>query len=141
MSDAQTIAINNIIVSFYNALFKIIKICKKVEPNMLELDDVHRRVSLARDIDPLIVIDRCKDKIWMYKDQIIDEDEEFFLNNKFSNFIKNDENKSLIYNILNLIKDRYREMSVPEKKAVWKIIQDLLKLIIEYKKATGDYVI
>jgi hypothetical protein len=29
--------------------------------------------------DPLYVINRCKDKIWTYKDQIIEEDEDFFL--------------------------------------------------------------
>jgi hypothetical protein len=131
--------VNNIVTNFHSIISKVMKICKKIEPNSIELETVQRLIGLARDIDPLMIINRCKDKFWMHRQQILNEDEEFFLNNQFSDFIKEDENKSFIYNLMNLIKLRYREMSKAEKKQIWTHIKDLLKCIIEYKTAINDF--
>jgi hypothetical protein len=57
--------VNDIITRFHNVIFKILKFCKQKQPNMLELDNLHRKLGIARDLDPLIIINRCKDKIWM----------------------------------------------------------------------------
>lgn len=132
--------VNDTVTRFHNVIFKIMKFCKQKQPEAVELDSLHRKLSLARDLDPLIIINRSKDKIWMYKDQIINEDEDFFINNKFGQFIKNDENKSFMYTMVKLIKDNFKKMSDPEKKMVWSLIQDLLKIVIEYKKITNDFV-
>jgi hypothetical protein len=132
--------VNDIVTRFHNVIFKIMKFCKQKQPDAVALDSLHRKLSLARDLDPLIIINRSKDKIWMYKDQIINEDEDFFINNKFGQFIKNDENKPFMYTMVKLIKDNFKKMSEPEKKMVWTLNQSLLKIVIEYKKITNDFV-
>ena len=76
----------------------------------------------------------------MYKDQIINEDVKFFMENKFGQFIKNDENRPFMYTMVNLIKNGYKDMSEPEKKMVWTLIKTLLKIVIEYKKAINDFI-
>lgn len=130
--------VNIIVTSFHNVIFKIMKFCKQKQPDLLELESLHRKLSLARDLDPLVIINRSKDKIWMYKDQIINKDEDFFMKNKFGQFIKNDENRPFMYTIIKLIKDNYMKMTEPEKKLVWSLIQTLLELVIKYKKSTND---
>lgn len=132
--------VNEIITKFHSNIFKILKICRKIEPNNLELESLQGKLGLARDMDPLLIINRCKDKVWMHREQILDEDEEFFLKNKFANYIKNDENKSFMYSMVNLIKTKYKEMSTPEKKQIWRLIQAMLAHIVEYKKATNDFI-
>jgi hypothetical protein len=131
--------INKIITEFHSTIFRILKICKKIEPNNIELESLHNKLSLVRDIDPLLIITRCKDKVWMYREYILNENEDFFLNNKFSEFVKEDENKSFMYSLINLIKMRYKEMSSSEKKIIWQLIKDLLKSITAYKKVTNDF--
>lgn len=131
--------VNTIITNFNSNITKVMRICKKIEPNSVELDSLQNILKLAKDIDPLLIINRCKDKFWMHREFIINEDAEFFLNNKFDSFIKDDENKSFIYALINLIKTRYGSMSKDEKKYIWSLIKDLLKCIIEYKKAINDF--
>jgi hypothetical protein len=94
---------------------------------------------LARDIDPLLIINKCSNKIWAHREQIINEDESFFLNSQYNNFIKNDENKSFISELVNLIKKRYIGISASEKKVLWNLIKAMLTSIVKYKKATGDF--
>ncbi len=128
-----------IVHRFHNVVFKIVKFCKQKRPDMVSLDSLQRKLALARDLDPLIIITRSKDKLWMYKDQIIAKDVKFFMENKFGQFIKNDENKPFMYSMVNAIKEGYNEMTEPEKEMVWTLIQNLLKIVIEYKKATNDH--
>ncbi|MGL5934196.1 MAG: hypothetical protein ACRCZI_01085 [Cetobacterium sp.] len=131
--------VNTIITNFNSTTSTILRICKKLAPNQVELDSLQNIIKLAKDVDPLIIINRCKDKFWMHREYIINEDENFFLNNQFSSFIKDDENKSFIYSLINLIKSRYKTMSVGEKKQIWSLIKDLLKYVIEYKKSINDF--
>lgn len=131
--------VNKIITEFHSTVFKVLKICRKIEPNNLDLESLQTKLGLARDLDPLLIINRCKDKIWMHREQILTEDEEFFMKNKFAEFIKNDENKSFMYTMIGLVKSKFKEMSEPEKKRIWQLNKDILRHIVEYKKATGDF--
>lgn len=127
--------INVIITDFHSSLSKILKICKRIEPNNVDLKWLHGIVALSRDIDPLTIIDRCASKLWLYREQIINEDESFFMTHNFATFIKDDENKSFMYNLLNLIKSKFTEMSMPEKKMIWTLIKGMLAAVARYKKA------
>jgi hypothetical protein len=82
--------INVIITEFHSVIFKVFKICQKIEPNNIELEWLRKQISLARDIDPLLIINKCSNKIWAHREQIINEDESFFLNSQYNNFNKND---------------------------------------------------
>lgn len=128
--------INLIISDFHSTVFKILKICKKIEPNNLELEWLQKKLSLARDIDHLLIITRCKDKIWLYREHILSENEDFFEKNQYSQFIKDDENKPFMNSLISLIKSKFKELSTPEKKTIWRLIQDLLASVGKYKKIT-----
>lgn len=131
--------VNGIITNFHGVMFKILKICRKIDPTSIELESLQSRIGLARDIDPLLIINRCKDKVWMHREHIINENEEFFLKNKFTEYIKNDENKSFMHSLINLIKTKYKGLSAPEKKELWRLVKEMLRHIVEYKKATDDF--
>jgi hypothetical protein len=131
--------VTTIVANFHGVIFKILRIMRKIEPNMLELEDLQKKLGIARDLDPLLIINRCKDKIWMFRESIINEDSDFFMKNKFSEFVKNDENKPFMYTMINLIKTKWKELSAPEQKEIWRMIKELLRHIIEYKQATSDH--
>ena len=69
-----------------------------------------------------------------YKEKLINRDEEFFKENDFSQFIKDDKNKTFIYILLNLIKKRYLERTKAEQNEIWKFVQNMLKCCIEFKQ-------
>lgn len=131
--------VNIIITEFHSTIFKILKICRKIEPNMLELESLQKKLGIARDLDPLLIINRAQDKIWMHREQIINEDVDFFMKNNFSEFVKNDENRPFMYTMINLVKQRYKEMSPQEKKEIWRLIKNLLLSVTKYKAATKNH--
>lgn len=131
--------ISAVIDDFHTIIFKLVKICKKIEPNNIDIEWLQNTLSLARGVDPLLIINRAKDKIWFYRNEIIAEDTDFFMKNNFSNFVKNDENKTFMYTLLNLIKRRFLERTEEEKKYIWSLTKLLLGHVIKYKKLIGDY--
>lgn len=131
--------VTTIVANFHGIIFKILKIMRKIEPNVLELESLQKKLGIARDLDPLLIINRCKDKIWMFRESIINEDADFFMKNKFSEFVKNDENKPFMYTMINLIKTKWMEITAFEQKEIWRMIKELLRHIIEYKQAIGDH--
>jgi hypothetical protein len=136
----DTEKLNASVRDFHSIISKILKICKKIEPGNLELESLHSRIALARDISPLFIIDRCKDKVWAHREHIISEDEAFFTAaNRFDQYVKQDENKPFMDALIDLIQSKFRALSVSEKKAIWKLTKDMLASIIEYKKATFEF--
>lgn len=135
----KTTELDNILKGFNGIVIKVMKICRKIEPNVVELEDLQNKIKLAKEIDPFLIINRAKDKIWYHREQIIEEDENFFLNNEYTQFIKNDENKTFMYMLVNLVKSRYRTMSAAEKAEIWRLIKELLRYVVEYKKISNDF--
>lgn len=131
--------ISDILVEFHSTVFKMVKIAKKLEPNNIDVEWLQNKLALARDVDPLLIINRCKDKIWAYRNEILEENTDFFMNNHFSQFIKNDENKTFMYTLLGLFKKRFLEFTKEEQKYIWSSAKSMLALVIKYKKAIGDY--
>jgi hypothetical protein len=135
----NTDEIIDIVKKFHNKVFAVLKICKKLDPKSIELQHLHNIASLARDTEYLLIISRCKDKMWLHREHIINRDENFFLKNKFTQYIKDDENKSFMHSLVNVIQTGYRDISDTEKDMIWRLVQDMLKHVIEYKKAIGDF--
>jgi hypothetical protein len=131
--------VSDVVNEFHSIIFKLLKICKKVEPNNIDIEWLQNKLSLARDVDPLLIIDRCKDKLWTYRNEIIEKDIDFFLHNNFSQFVKNDENKTFLYTLLNLLKKGFLERSNEEKEFIWLLSKNLLSCVIRYKKLINDF--
>jgi hypothetical protein len=128
-----------ILDDFHRAVFKVIKICKRVEPNNIDIDWLQNKLSFARNVDPLIIMDRAKDKIWHYRQQIIDRNIDFFMKDNFGNFIKNDKNKTFMYTLVNTIKKRVKDLSEEEKNHIWNLINEILGTVTRYKMVSGEY--
>lgn len=129
---------SDIIDAFHRVIFKLLKICKKMEPNNIEVEWLHNKLSLARNVDPLLIITRCKEKIWTYRNEILERNTDFFVKNKFSQFVKNDENKTFMYTLINLLKKKFMELSDEERSAIWDLANELLVCVIKFMKIEAE---
>lgn len=128
-----------ILDQFHSAVFNLIKMSKKIEPNNPDIEWLHKQASLARSTDHTAIISRSKDKIWAYREKILNHDEKFFLENNFKQFIKDDSNKNFMYSLVNLFKSRFSSLSTEEKDKIWAQAEILLKCVIQYKKLNHEY--
>jgi hypothetical protein len=88
---------------------------------------------MVRDIDPLFIMHRCHDKMWIYRKEILEENEDFFMHNKFDQYIKNDDNRTFMFSLIDLLKQKIPKLNMSEKKELWKLIQNMLESVIKYK--------
>lgn len=126
--------LSDLLDEFHATLFKILKLCRTYEPNNIDLEWCLNKLSLARDVDPLIIINKAADKLWYYRNHIIDENLDFFMNTDFDGFIKNDENKTFMYTLVHLVKRHINKMSGAELSFIWKLCKKLLECCIKYKQ-------
>ena len=131
--------LSNLLSGYHSLLFKLIKIAKKYDPNNEDIDWLQSKASLARDIDPLFIITKTKDKFWHFREQILNKDLNFLMEYKFDKFIKNDHNKTWMYTMIDLIKNKINDMSEEEKNYIWDIFKKILICVTKYKKIIGDY--
>lgn len=124
---------------FYRVVSHIFKIAEKIDGKNEHLIWVKSQVSIARVIDKEEVIFRIKDKLWEYRDAITKRDDDFFRNNQFSKFIKEDNNKKMMYSMINMFKNKFDSLNSSEKEQIWDQIQILLACCIKYKQLTNDY--
>ena len=61
------------------------------------------------------------------------------LNNQFSKFIKEDNNKKMMYSMINMFKNKFEGLTLVEKHKIWDSLQILLACCIKYKELIGDY--
>ncbi len=128
-----------IVKQFNHSVFKLIKIAKRYEPknpNVIWLQD---RLTAIRQVDELFIINKCKDKLWTYREQIANRDINFFMNHGYEKFIKEDGNKAFMYTLMNTVKDRIAQMDADELTEVWSVMDNMLLNVVRYLKITGDY--
>lgn len=128
-----------IIEVFHSNIAKLLKMANVKLKGNIEIDRLKRLIRIARDEAPFSIITKCKDKIWSSRDQIIKNDEKFFLNKQYDEYIKEDENKDFIHTLIKLFKSGFEQTNNKEKKIMWDVINKLLKNVTEYKLLTGDY--
>lgn len=124
---------------FNNTVFRILKICKHFEPNNIDIEWLHKRLTYARTNDSLLIMDRSKDKIWFYRNEILSRNLNFFMKNTFDGFIKDDDNKPFMYTLLNTIKKRIPDLSEKEKVDMWDLVNQLLVYVTMYKIRCGEH--
>jgi hypothetical protein len=86
------------------------------------------------------IFERCKDKFYAARVQIVERNADFFISHDYSDVIKRDFRQrfleSIIESILFLWK---RKLSDAEKDELWEKIQSILMLILRYKKMVREY--
>lgn len=131
--------ISFIVHSFHSQIAKVLKIVDSKLPNDIEVDRLKRLIRIARDEEPLMIINKCKDKIWDSRDQIRKKDDEYFLQREYDEYIKKDENQMFIEGLIGLFKQSHDLLSKKEIEILWKINNKLLDYVCEYKILIGDY--
>ena len=131
--------INEVIENFHSVISKILKMVDSKIPGDIEVDRLKRLVRMARDEAPLIIITKCKQKIWDSREQILARDENYFLKKKFGEYIKKDKNQMFIEGLIDLVKRGYNMVSDKEKDYIWNLNKQLLEYVIRYKMLTGDH--
>ena len=131
--------ISAILQSFSSDIAQLLKIVDAKLPGNLEVDRLKRLIRIARDEEPLMIINKCKDKIWDSREKILAEDEEFFISKKYDEYIKKDENQMFIEGLINLFKSSRSLLSKKENKFMWGTVKHLLATVTEYKILIGDY--
>lgn len=131
--------LNEIIKEFHRAIFKVIEIAEKVDPKNYYVSWVKQQVHLFRKIDKENIIKRVKDKIWHYREEVMNHDLNFFYANQYSQYIKEDENKQFMYSFINMLKKKIKDLSEEEKEIIWGLLEKVLETCIRYKKLVGDY--
>ena len=131
--------ISLIVQSFSTDISQLLKIVDAKLPSNLEVDRLKRLIRIARDEEPLLMINRCKDKIWDSREKILAEDDEFFISKKYAEYIKKDENQMFIEGLIHLFKNGRTLLSEKESKFMWSTIKHLLATVTEYKILIGDY--
>lgn len=131
--------ISLIIQDFHSQIAKMLKVVDSKRPGNIEVDRLKRLIRIARDEEPLLIINKCKDKIWDSREQILAEDEEYFINKKYDEYIKKDGNQRFIEGLVELFKQGRHLLSDKEKAYVWKVNKQLLADVVKYKMLIGDH--
>lgn len=133
---AQT---DKIATEFNSGISRLINFFQKIDPNNVNLDVVRRKLSIVKDIDPLLLINHSHGPIWEHREAILAEDEGFFLAAEYNEYYEQEEDKDTISRVILMVKEQYQKLSSAEKKTIWGEVKNLLRKCIEYKKVTGEF--
>jgi hypothetical protein len=131
--------ISLIVQDFHSQISKTLKVVDSKLPNNIEVDQLKRLIRIARDEEPLMIINKCKDKIWDSREQILSENVDYFLAKEYDEYIKKDTNQMFIEGLIGLFKQSHHLLSEKERAYVWKINKRLLQDVIRYKMLIGDH--
>jgi hypothetical protein len=131
--------ISLVIHDFHSQIAKILKVVDSKRPNDLEVDRLKRLIRIARDEEPLLIMNKCKDKIWDSRLQIRGKNMDYFLSRDYNEFVKKDGNQMFIESLINLVKRSREELNEKEIAFIWKVNNKLLDDVCEYKILTEDY--
>jgi len=105
------------------------------EDEIIELDRLSRIISLCPSDEIFI---RSKDKIWFARHRILNQDADWFLNRDYSASIKKDQKQVMIETLIKLIQTKYISLSQEERNKYWEKGLQMLRLVADYKKLTGE---
>jgi len=109
----------------------------KEEDEIVEIERLKRLLGLC-SCDELFY--RSKDKIWAVRNKLINKDLDWFINRDYSKLIKKDSKATLIETLVDIIKDKLKGMSVEERDIYWNKGLEMLLLVGQFKKITGESV-
>lgn len=108
---------------------------KDDEDEIVELERLARLVALLPSDEIFL---RSKDKIWHTRKQILDKNVEWFMNRDYSKNIKKDQKQTMIETIIKVVRRKFVALSEDEKDQYWMKAIELLRLVAEFKKLTGE---
>lgn len=140
MDNARQKKISDILQTFMRQISQILKIAKQIEPNDINIEWLQRVVRIARDENPLMLIDKCVDKFWDNRLKIMERDTSFFVDtNAVDKYIKHDKNREWFMPMVQMIRKKLKLLTDEQTTYIWDRLNTMLKNVIEYKLLTEDY--
>jgi hypothetical protein len=132
--------ISNIVFSFNRQVSKITKVAKQIDPNDVNVEWIQRAVRVLRAESPLLILEKCMDKLWDNRAKIIACDRNFFVKTgNFSKYIKNDENKQWLEGVVEMVRRKQSVLTEKQLQLIWECLNQMLHYVIQYRIVTGDY--
>jgi hypothetical protein len=138
LSDSDFKKIEDICVKYkqlINGLISTARKQTKEEDEIVEIERLKRLLGLC-SCDELFY--RSKDKIWSVRNKLINKDLDWFVNRDYSKLIKKDSKTTLIETLVDIIKDKIANMSLEERDIYWNKGLEMLLLVGQFKKITGE---
>lgn len=133
--------LSDILQKFNRQVSRIFKIAEALVPDEPNIDWVRRIVKICRNENPQLVLERCIDKFWEYKEFIINRDEQFFQTCSTDKYIKNDDNKEFLDRLVMLIRTKFKDLVKKEQNDIWVCLEEMLKNVIKYRIIKGDFTV
>jgi hypothetical protein len=137
-SDKQK-KISTILDNFNRQVSRIMKIAEAKEKDNIDVIWVRKLISLIRQENPPLILERCIDKLWDNREQIMKRDMDFFLKNSFGKYVKDDDNKEWLTGLISMVQKKQALLSEDEKKYIWDCINKMLECVIQYRIIMGDF--
>ncbi len=139
-AEADPNELNDIFNKFAQTINNIITLVLKQTPKE-DIEDIVEIERLKRIIN-LLPIDermyRCKDKIWMARNQLIEKDHEWFYNRSFKHLIKKDAKQVMIETLMGMVRRKFKTLSKEEQDIYWDLLHKMLHLVARYKKLVNE---
>lgn len=129
--------VNKLFDEFANAINALIEVGKRSitdEDDLVELDRLKRILGFTPKEELLI---RCNNKIWAVRDHILKKNAEYFINKDYGSVIKKDRHQRFIESLIEIIRDNYGKLSLPEQEIYWKKGFTLLEIVARFRRATN----
>jgi hypothetical protein len=100
-----------------------------------ELDRLKRLIGFTPD-DQLFL--RCKDKIWVTRNHLVNKNIDWFINIEYNHLIKKDQNKTFIETLIGIFKNIIKDLNdnqsdVEQKNKYWAQIHYLLNIVARFQ--------
>jgi hypothetical protein len=129
-----------IIETFNSQVSDILKLIKKYVPKNDDINHIKRLIKIANETNAIAVLEKCEDKFWENKDNILEKNVEFFKTNPYEQYLDDDEYKTLNIRIINLIRDTYDFIDDNDKNFLWSKLHIMLNCIINFKLHKGNHI-
>jgi len=95
---------------------------------------LRNNIALAKSELPHIIIARCFPHFIKAGEHIIKKNADHFLKRNYAALIKEDDNKTMIYDVINLIVKCFDRLEEDEREEIWELANIMLICCIAFKK-------
>lgn len=116
-------AFNNVIIEFLND-------CILVFPEENDFKVYKRMISMLVKVNPKKVMTVFSEYSDLYRQKILNREEEFFLENDYE--VVKKYNDQEIFNVINKIKDYWKQLDTSNKDKIWNYLHLLIQIKDKY---------
>jgi hypothetical protein len=106
----------------------------KKQETIDSFERLKNNIELVRFELPYFAISRCFPHFINASKHIMERNSDYFLNRDYATLIKNDHNKTMIYDVINLVCKCFNKLTLDEQDEIWELANIMLLCALEFKK-------